>query len=196
MTLNAQHSTSSPYIHIVAESDDWIVVDKPPHLEVHPSKPRGSVTLWDELRELLAFEIINGGQVSIINRLDRETSGVTLIAKHHEAARTLHREMEGRAVEKEVKRDGFSVIRELGGHGIGRTIHEKPRVPNFADTTATEFLSEGMVITIEPIIAAGKGEVQTQRDGWTVCTVDCSRSAHYEHTIVITRGRPIILTAA
>ena len=102
----------------------------------------------------------------------------------------------GRAVEKEVRRDGFSVIRELGGHGIGRTIHEKPRVPNFADTTATEFLSEGMVITIEPIIAAGKGEVQTQRDGWTVCTVDGSRSAHYEHTIVITRGRPIILTAA
>ena len=102
----------------------------------------------------------------------------------------------GRAVEKEVRRDGFSVIRELGGHGIGRTIHEKPRVPNFADTTATEFLSEGMVITIEPIIAAGKGEVQTRRDGWTVCTVDRSRSAHYEHTIVITRGRPIILTAA
>ena len=102
----------------------------------------------------------------------------------------------GRAVEKEVRRDGFSVIRELGGHGIGRTIHEKPRVPNFADTTATEFLSEGMVITIEPIIAAGKGEVQTGRDGWTVCTVDRSRSAHYEHTIVITRGRPIILTAA
>jgi methionyl aminopeptidase len=102
----------------------------------------------------------------------------------------------GRAVEKEVRREGFSVIRELGGHGIGRTIHEKPRVPNFADTTATEFLSEGMVITIEPIIAAGKGEVQTQRDGWTVCTVDCSRSAHYEHTIVVTRGRPIILTAA
>jgi len=102
----------------------------------------------------------------------------------------------GRAVEKEVRRDGFSVIRELGGHGIGRTIHEKPRVPNFADTTATEFLSEGMVITIEPIIAAGKGEVQTGRDGWTVCTVDRSRSAHHEHTIVITRGRPIILTAA
>jgi methionyl aminopeptidase len=102
----------------------------------------------------------------------------------------------GRAVEKEVRREGFSVIRELGGHGIGRTIHEKPRVPNFADTSATEFLSEGMVITIEPIIAAGKGEVQTGRDGWTVCTVDRSRSAHYEHTIVITRGRPIILTAA
>lgn len=102
----------------------------------------------------------------------------------------------GRAVEREVRRNGFSVIRELAGHGIGRTIHEQPRVPNFADTTATQFLSEGMVITIEPIIAAGKGEVVMNSDGWTVSTADRSRSAHYEHTIVITRGRPIILTAA
>jgi methionyl aminopeptidase len=101
----------------------------------------------------------------------------------------------GRAVEREVRRNGFSVIQELGGHGIGRTIHEEPRVPNYADTTATEFLSEGMVITIEPIIAAGKGGVVTEQDGWTVCTADRSRSAHYEHTIVITKGRPIILTA-
>jgi methionyl aminopeptidase len=102
----------------------------------------------------------------------------------------------GRAVEKEVRRNGFSVIRELGGHGIGRTIHEEPRVPNFADTTATQFLSEGMVITIEPIIAAGKGDIVTNADGWTVSTADRSRSAHYEHTIVITKGRPIVLTAA
>jgi methionyl aminopeptidase len=102
----------------------------------------------------------------------------------------------GRAVEKEVQRNGFSVIRELGGHGIGRTIHEEPRVPNFADTTATDFLSEGMVITIEPIIAAGKGEVVMDQDGWTVSTADRSRSAHYEHTVVVTKGRPIILTAA
>lgn len=102
----------------------------------------------------------------------------------------------GRAVEKEVRRCGFSVIRELGGHGIGRTIHEEPRIPNFADTTATEFLAEGMVITIEPIIAAGCGEIVTDGDGWTVSTADRSRSAHYEHTVVITKGRPILLTAA
>jgi 23S rRNA pseudouridine1911/1915/1917 synthase len=86
---------------VLGESDEWIVVDKPPFLEVHPSKPNGRVTLWDQLREVLAYEIANGGQVSIINRLDRETSGVTLIAKTHAAARTLHREMEARASEKE-----------------------------------------------------------------------------------------------
>ena len=83
--LNSQLSTlnSSP-IRIVAESADWLVVDKPPHLDAHPSKPNGRFTLWDGLRELLAYEIANGGKVSLINRLDRETSGLTLIAKHRE----------------------------------------------------------------------------------------------------------------
>ena len=100
--LNSQLSTlnSSP-IRIVAESADWIVVDKPPHLDAHPSKPNGRFTLWDGLRELLAYEIANGGQVSLINRLDRETSGLTLIATHRESARALHLEMQERVFEKE-----------------------------------------------------------------------------------------------
>jgi methionyl aminopeptidase len=102
----------------------------------------------------------------------------------------------GRAVEREVRRDGFSVIRELGGHGIGRTIHEAPRVPNFADRSANQILTEGLVITVEPIIAAGDGNAFEAQDGWTVCTTDHKPSAHYEHTIVITKGRPLILTAA
>ena len=102
----------------------------------------------------------------------------------------------GRIVEQEVSRSGFSVIHELGGHGIGRTIHEKPSVPNFPDRRANELLTEGLVITVEPIIAAGANSVVTDRDGWTLRTVDGSFSAHYEHTIVIAKGRPLILTAA
>jgi methionyl aminopeptidase len=102
----------------------------------------------------------------------------------------------GRVVEKEVHRDGFSVIRELGGHGIGRTIHEAPRVPNYPDLAAREVLSEGMVITVEPIIAAGNGQTVLDKDGWTVRTADRRPAAHYEQTIVITRGRPLVLTAA
>ena len=102
----------------------------------------------------------------------------------------------GRAVEKEVRREGFSVIRDLGGHGIGRTIHEAPRVPNYPDPGASEVLTEGMVITIEPIIAAGAGRAVLADDGWTVKTADRKPSAHYEHTIVITKGAPIVLTAA
>jgi len=102
----------------------------------------------------------------------------------------------GRVIEREVRRSGFSVIRELGGHGIGRTIHEEPRVPNFADPQADQILNEGLVITVEPIIAAGSGRAILARDGWTVRTADRRPSAHYEHTLVITKGQPILLTAA
>jgi len=102
----------------------------------------------------------------------------------------------GRAVEREVRRRGFHVVKELGGHGIGRTIHEPPSVPNYADFSAQHKLTEGLVITIEPIIAAGTGNVLLDKDGWTYRTTDGSLSAHYEHTIVITRGGPILLTVA
>jgi 23S rRNA pseudouridine1911/1915/1917 synthase len=86
---------------IVDESADWIVIDKPPHLLAHPSKPGGGFTLWDGLRELLAFEIANGGQVSIINRLDRETSGLTLVCKNAAAASRFAQLMEHQRIRKE-----------------------------------------------------------------------------------------------
>jgi methionyl aminopeptidase len=102
----------------------------------------------------------------------------------------------GRAVEQEVRTAGFSVIRELGGHGIGHTIHEEPCVPNFADPAANQILTEGLVITVEPIIALGSGKAVLARDGWTVRTADRTLSAHYEHTLMIRDGAPILLTAA
>jgi len=102
----------------------------------------------------------------------------------------------GRAVEREVRRGGFSVIRELCGHGVGRAIHEPPTVPNYHDQRCRTRLTEGLVIAIEPIIAAGDGKAELQRDRWTVSTADGSLAAHYEHTIVITREAPILLTAA
>lgn len=102
----------------------------------------------------------------------------------------------GRAFEREVQKQGFSVIHELGGHGIGRSIQEKPFVPNYPDRRANQVLTDGLVITVEPIISAGQGAVVADRDGWTFRTLDGSPSAHYEHTIVITKGRPIVLTAA
>lgn len=85
---------------IVAESDDFLIVDKPPFMMAHPSKPSDTATLWDELRALLAYELANGGQISIINRLDRETSGLTLIAKHLTSARHFHQLMERREITK------------------------------------------------------------------------------------------------
>jgi 23S rRNA pseudouridine1911/1915/1917 synthase len=80
-------SSTSTDFHIVDETDDYVVVDKPPFLLIHPTKPNGAPTLWKQLRELFAFEIASGGQVSIVNRLDRETSGLVLVAKTAAAAR-------------------------------------------------------------------------------------------------------------
>lgn len=113
------------------------------------------------------------------------------------AARAGNRVYEiGRAVEREVRRGGFSVMRELRGHGVGRAIHEEPSIPNYRDTRSRAWLSEGLVITIEPIIAAGAGKAELKNDHWTVCSADKSLTAHYEHTIVITKTHPIVLTAA
>jgi methionyl aminopeptidase len=101
----------------------------------------------------------------------------------------------GKMVEREVRRSGFTVVRELGGHGIGRTIHEAPHVPNYPDPTARQIMNDGLVITVEPIISAGSGRVFTDKDGWTVRTGDHALSAHFEHTLVVTSGAPILLTA-
>ena len=86
---------------IIDETQDYLVVDKPPQLLVHPTKPDGSVTLWAELRQLLAFEIANAGQVSIVNRLDRETSGIVLVAKTAAAAREFGLLMQSHRISKE-----------------------------------------------------------------------------------------------
>jgi methionyl aminopeptidase len=102
----------------------------------------------------------------------------------------------GRVIEREVRGYGFSVVRGLDGHGIGRTIHEPPNVPNSFDPRQTDVLTEGLVITIEPIICAGSGRAVETSDGWTLRTVDGSLAAHHEHTLVITRGEPMLLTAA
>lgn len=101
----------------------------------------------------------------------------------------------GRAVQREVRRHGFSVVRGLCGHGVGRTIHEPPEVPNTYDRFQRDVLTEGLVLTIEPMISAGSSYPVQSGDGWTLRTRDGSLAAHCEHTLVITRGEPMILAA-
>jgi methionyl aminopeptidase len=118
-------------------------------------------------------------------------------AKAMEVARAGNRVNDiGRAVDAEVRRRGFRVLRDLNGHGIGRTIHEEPSVPNYDDPRNRQMLTEGLVITVEPIISETTGKWVESGDGWTVRTADGSLAAHYEQTLVITRGKPILLTAA
>jgi methionyl aminopeptidase len=123
------------------------------------------------------------------------TTALVAAAEHAVAGRRVNEI--GRAVEAETTRAGFKVLTELGGHGIGRTIHEEPHIPNHYVRSDTTQLTDGLVITIEPIIAATTSRVKPPaNDGWTLATADGSLSAHVEHTIVITRGAPVILTAA
>ncbi|HEX8281367.1 MAG TPA: pseudouridine synthase, partial [Chthoniobacterales bacterium] len=98
-----KHANVRTDFTIVAETDDYAVVDKPPFLLVHPSKPDGTRTLWGELRNLFAFELANGGQVSIVNRLDRETSGLVLVAKTAAAARQFGLAMQEQRIAKEYR---------------------------------------------------------------------------------------------
>jgi methionyl aminopeptidase len=100
-----------------------------------------------------------------------------------------------RAVQSYVEANGYSVVREFVGHGVGRTMHEEPQVPNFDEGKANSpKLRPGMTIAIEPMVNAGGMDVKILKDGWTVVTQDGSLSAHFEHTVLITDGEPEILT--
>ena len=98
------------------------------------------------------------------------------------------------AVQKYVEENGFSVVRDYVGHGVGSELHEAPEVPNYGNPGRGARLVAGMTLAIEPMVNAGGYQVKTLRDGWTVETVDGSLSAHYENSILITKGDPIILT--
>ena len=102
----------------------------------------------------------------------------------------------GAAVQHEAERRGCAVLGELTGHGIGRSIHEAPTVPNVFVAALDAPLREGTVITIEPILGLGSGDVRAGGDGWTILTADGAPSAHAEHTLVVSGGEPLVLTAA
>lgn len=110
-------------------------------------------------------------------------------------ARAGHRVVDiSRAVQRYVEERGYSVVREFVGHGVGRTMHEEPQVPNFDDGGKSPVLRPGMTIAIEPMVNAGGPGVKVLNDRWTVVTKDGSLSAHFEHTVLITATEPEILT--
>jgi methionyl aminopeptidase len=99
-----------------------------------------------------------------------------------------------RGIQNYVEGNGFSVVREFVGHGVGRSMHEEPQVPNFVDGKSSPKLRPGMTLAIEPMVNAGQPAVKMLNDGWTVVTQDGSLSAHFEHTVLITENEPEILT--
>lgn len=99
-----------------------------------------------------------------------------------------------RAIQRCVEQNGFSVVREFVGHGVGRTMHEAPQIPNFVEGKSSPKLRPGMTLAIEPMVNAGQAAVKVLNDGWTVVTQDGSLSAHFEHTVLVTEVAPEILT--
>jgi methionyl aminopeptidase len=99
-----------------------------------------------------------------------------------------------RAVQTYVENSGLSIVREFVGHGVGRSMHEEPEVPNFVDGKTSPKLRPGMTLAIEPMVNAGLPAVKILNDGWTVVTQDGSLSAHFEHTVLVTEGEPEVLT--
>src|SRR5467141_4662481 len=97
-------------------------------------------------------------------------------------------------IEDEARRNGFSVVREFVGHGVGRKLHEEPQIPNYGRRGSGPKLKSGMTLAIEPMINVGSAEVRLLNDGGTVRTADGTRSAHFEHTVLITKDGPEILT--
>ncbi len=100
------------------------------------------------------------------------------------------------AIQSHAEQNGFSVVRELLGHGIGRQMHEEPQVPNFGPPDRGPRLMAGQVLAIEPMVNVGRPEVRTQPDGWTVVTKDGSLSAHFEHTVAVGSDGPEILSGS
>jgi methionyl aminopeptidase len=98
------------------------------------------------------------------------------------------------AVQDMCEAEGFGVVKEFVGHGIGKTMHEDPQVPNYGTRGKGPRLKAGMVLAIEPMINAGSAEVKVLKDGWTAVTIDGSYSAHFEHTVAITKDGPQVLT--
>ena len=100
----------------------------------------------------------------------------------------------GHAVQRHVEANGFSVVREFVGHGIGSALHEDPQIANYGEPGRGPRLAEGMVLAIEPMVNMGRSAVKVLADGWTAVTKDGSLSAHFEHTVAVTRDGPLVLT--
>lgn len=100
----------------------------------------------------------------------------------------------GLAIETRARQAGFNVIRDLVGHGIGRAVHLEPSIPNFGKKGQGAIIVEGMALAIEPMIVAGSHRIRIKPDGWTIITADHSLAAHFEHTVVIENGGPVIVT--
>jgi methionyl aminopeptidase len=130
-----------------------------------------------------AERLLEAGQAALSAGIEKARAGGRLSDISH-------------AVQTATEEAGFSVVRSLVGHGVGRNMHEDPQIPNFGEPGRGPTLAPGMTLAIEPMITAGGADVVVREDRWTIATRDGSLAAHFEHTVAVTEGEPRILTAA
>jgi methionyl aminopeptidase len=144
--------------------------------------------------------IIDAGKTVPVGKIDEKAKKLLYVTKEAlmlgvmQARAGNHVGDIGHAIETYVHKKGYGLVRDLCGHGVGHALHEEPQIPNFGSRGTGELLEEGMVIAIEPMVNEGGGSVDFLSDGYTVETGDSSRSAHFEHTVVITEQGAEILT--
>jgi methionyl aminopeptidase len=148
---------------------------------------RGMIT--DSAISIIAGKPKTKGQIQLLQ--DTEMSLQAGIAAVHDKVRTGDI---GAAVEDSIKHRSYGIVRDLVGHGVGHEVHEDPNIPNYGRANTGPWLDKGMTIAIEPMLTLGKESVYIAPDGWTVLTSDGSRSAHFEHTVLITSTGAEILT--
>ena len=134
------------------------------------------------------------GKVSPLKKMLVETTKVALEKGIEQAVAGNYLGDISNAIEQYATDNGFSIVRDYVGHGIGQEMHEDPQIPNFGEPKTGPRLKEGMVFAIEPMVNAGTYSVKTLKDGWTVVTCDGKPSAHWEHTVAITANGPEVLT--
>ena len=181
ISVNEEVVHGIPSVHRVLEDGDIVSIDVGVKLDGWYSDSAWTFAVGEVSEEATALMDVT--ERSLTAAIDASVSG-----KHVGDI--------GAAVMSTVNGDGYGIIRELVGHGVGRELHEEPQVPNYGRAGHGPLLREGMVLAIEPMLSAGTPRIKTLEDGWTVITADRSLSAHFEHTVGITKDGPRVLTRA
>ncbi len=163
----------------------------------------GDLIHIDVSAELDGYFADTGASLWVSRRSPEVRDGTLLEATRGTLAKALHAARAGqplneigRTVQQEARKRGYNVIRELTGHGIGRSLHEEPReIWNFFNPRDQRILQNGAVLAIEPFLTTGRGRIAEKGDGWSLRTAEGAVAAQFEHTIIVTKGEPIVLTA-
>lgn len=179
ISVNADLAHGIPSPSVFLRSGDLVNVDVSAELDGYWGDTGASAPVGSIRRELV--QLLVATRLAQKEGMDAARAGAPLHAI-------------GRAVERRAKRHGLHVVRQLGGHGVGRHIHEEPHVSNHFDRRATRPLHEGLVLTVEPFLTLRASSIDEADDGWTLRSSTGSVGAQFEHTFVVTNGAPLVLT--